>query len=180
MYKKPARKFSTTRHFAALLLVTGGAFALVLPASAGTTYGIYDARTLAMGGASVASAVNDNAQFYNAALLAFNEEIEERTQDSRFLFPLLIGQISESVVTLEQLSRDDSSGVLSQSVRDFNEAPNAETARRVVDASGNLDGQLADLENEDLFADVYLGVSVSEPGDLRGAGFFMGTRLLAG
>ncbi|MGB5581282.1 MAG: conjugal transfer protein TraF, partial [Woeseia sp.] len=76
--------------------------------------------------------------------------------------------------------RDDSSGVLSQSVRDFNEAPNAETARRVVDASGNLDGQLADLENEDLFADVYLGVSVSEPGDLRGAGFFMGTRLLAG
>lgn len=150
------------------------------PATAGTSYGIYDARTLAMGGAAVASAVNDNAQFYNAALLAFNEEIEERTEDSRFLFPLIITQIAESIITLEELSQNDTSGKLSRAVQDYNMTPNAQNAQAVVDASNDLDGAFADLENEDLFADVYLGVAVSEPGDLRGAGFFMGTRLLAG
>ena len=154
--------------------------ALSAPATAGTAFGIYDARTLAMGGASVASANNDNAQFYNAALLAFNEEIEERTQDSRFLFPLLIPQAAESAITIEELSQDDPTGAMTRAVNDFNAISDATTAQAVVDVASNLDTALAELDGEDLFADGYFGLAISEPGKFQGAGFFMGARLLAG
>ena len=150
------------------------------PVSAGASFGIYDARTLAMGGASVASANNDNAQFYNSALLAFNEEVEEKTRDSRFLFPLLIPQVSESAITIEELSQDDPSGSISRAVRDFNATPDAANALLVVDAIELLDDALADLEDEDIFSDIYVGLAVSEPGRLQGAGFFFGSRVLAG
>jgi hypothetical protein len=148
--------------------------------SAGTSFGIYDARTLAMGGASVASANNDNAQFYNSALLAFNEEVEEKTRDSRFLFPMLVPQISESAFTIEELAQDDPTGTISRAVRDFNAAPDAANALLVVDAMALLDDALADLEDEDIFSDIYVGLAVSEPGKLQGAGFFFGARVLAG
>ena len=148
--------------------------------SAGTAFGIYDARTLAMGGASVASANNDNAQFYNAALLAFNEEVEEETRDSRFLFPLLIPQVSESAITIEDLAQDDPTGTISRAVRDFNAAPDAVNAQLVIDATSMFDDALADLEGEDIFSDIYFGLAVSEPGMLQGAGFFFGARVLAG
>lgn len=133
-----------------------------------------------MGGASVASANNDNAQFYNAALLAFNEEIEERTQDSRFLFPLIIPQVAESALSIEDLAQDDPIGAMTRAVSDYNATPDALTAQAVVDVASNLDAALADIDGEDLFADIYFGLALSEPGKFQGAGFFMGTRLLAG
>ena len=133
-----------------------------------------------MGGASVASASNDNAQFYNSALLAFNEEAEEKTRDSRFLFPLLVPQISESVLTIEEISQDDFGGEISRAVRDFNTMPDSAGAQRIVDASADLDRALEDLAGEDLHSDIYFGMAVSEPGKLEGAGFFFGARLLAG
>ncbi|MGB5344589.1 MAG: conjugal transfer protein TraF, partial [Woeseia sp.] len=112
--------------------------------------------------------------------LAFNEEIEEKTQDARFLFPVLIAQFAETVVDLEQLSQNDTPGALSRAIDDFNAAPGATTAQSVVDASNDLDSALAGLADEDVFADVFFGTSVSEPGKLGGAGFFMGLRLIAG
>ena len=153
---------------------------LYSPAIAGTTFGIYDARTLAMGGASVASANNSNAQFYNAALLAFNEEIEEKTQDSRFLFPLLIPRVSESAITLEDLSQDDPIQAMTRAVSNFNIEPDEMGAQVVVDVAANLDAALAELDGEDLTSDIYFGLAVSEPGKFQGAGFFLGTRLLVG
>jgi len=133
-----------------------------------------------MGGASVASANNDNAQFYNAALLAFNEEVEEKTQDSRFLFPLLIPQVAESALTIEELSQDDPIGAMTRAVSAFNAQSDAMAAQAVIDVASNLDAALADIDGEDLFADIYFGLAISEPGKFQGAGFFMGTRLLAG
>ena len=133
-----------------------------------------------MGGASVASAVNDNAQFYNSALLAFNEEIEERTEDSRFLFPLLVSQASESAISLEELARDDAAGAISRAVSAFNATPDALNAQAIVDASAGLDAALAGLDGEDLSADIFVGMSVSEPGRYQGAGFFFGARVLGG
>ena len=153
---------------------------LTSPALAGTTYGIYDARTLAMGGVSVASANNDNGQFYNAALLAFNDDIEERTTDSRIWFPLLVPQFSESVIEIEEISQDDPAGSISRAIQGFNALPNAETALTVVDATSNLDDSLDKLADEDLHADFYVGMGLTEPGKFQGAGFFMGARLLAG
>lgn len=147
---------------------------------AGTGFGIHDARTLAMGGTSVASADNSNAQFYNAALLAFNEEIEERTRDARFLFPVVVPQLSESAISLEELARYETADALTDAVDAFNATPGAPAARGVVDAAADLDAALSRLDDTDLLADVYIGLAVSEPSKFEGGGFFLGTRLLAG
>jgi len=177
----PDRSTSRSAKRALLLTLAGCcAVAATSPTRAGTAFGIYDARTLAMGGASVASANNDNAQFYNAALLAFNEEVEEKTQDSRFLFPLLIPQVAESALTIEELSQDDPIGAMTRAVSAFNAQSDAMAAQAVNDVASNLDAALADIDGEDLFADIYFGLAISEPGKFQGAGFFMGTRLLAG
>ena len=180
MANSRGRTGRASRRLTLIVLIACYIFVPSLPVSANTSFGIYDARTLAMGGVSVASTNNDNAQFYNAALLAFNDEIEERTRDSRFLFPLLIPQVAESAINVETLLQDDLSAALSRAVRDFNATPGTQSAQTVVDISANLDGALAELEGEDLFADIYLGFAVSEPGKFQGAGFFMGTRLLVG
>ena len=149
-------------------------------AEAGTKYGIYDARTLAMGGASVASAVNDNALFYNAALLAFNEDIEENTRDSRILLPIIAPQLSESAFDVEDVSSRDLPDDIGRAVDAFNANPDATTAQAVVDAAAELDVLARDLQGEDLFGDVYVGLAISEPGRHQGAGFFLGTRVLGG
>ena len=150
------------------------------PVHAGHSYGIYDARTMAMGSVSVASANNDNGQFYNAALLAFNEEIEERTQDGRIMLPILVPELSDSAIDLEEISRDDVPLSVSDSVAAFNATMNVDTAQAVVATTGNLDAYLSDLDEEDLLADVYFGMGLTEPGKFQGAGFFLGGRLLGG
>ena len=170
----------TTLRRTFIVLATCYISILSSPALAGTTYGIFDARTLAMGGVSVASANNDSAQFYNAALLAFNEEIEERTEDSRFLFPLLIPQVAKSIITIEELAQDDPAGAITRAVNDFNATPDALNAQAVLEVTAGLDASLAELDDDDLFADIYFGMAISEPGKLQGAGFFLGTRILAG
>lgn len=171
---------SIWRHHLLLTLLVSHQLLVSLPAVAGTTFGIYDARTLAMGSSAVASANNGNAQFYNPALLAFNTEIEERTQDSRFYLPLLIPQLSESAITIEDLSRDDPGQSISRAIADFNANPDAVSAQSVVNATSSLDASLADLDGEDLFADAYIGMGGGEAGLFKGAGFFFGARGLAG
>ncbi len=167
-------------HVTAAAIAACCLIATASPVQAGNSYGIYDARTMAMGSVSVASANNDNAQFYNAALLAFNEEIEERTQDGRILFPLIAPELSESAIDLEEISSDDVPRSVSDSVAAFNAAMNAETARAVVDTTSTLDAYLVGLDGEDLRADVYFGMGLTEPGKFQGAGFFLGGRVLGG
>jgi len=148
-------------------------------ASASTTYGVFDARTMAMGGVAVASANNDNAHFYNSALLAFNEEIEERTEDSRIWFPMLSPQFARAVIDAENIYSDDLHGALTRSVAAFNDTPDQTTARNVANTSADLRGALQSISDEELFVDAYAGVSLTEPGKFVGAGFFLGGRVLA-
>lgn len=149
-------------------------------AFAGTTFGIYDARTLAMGGAAAASASNDNAQFYNAALLAFNDEIEERTRDSRFLLPIFAPQLSKSAFDIERVSSDALAPDLTDAVGAYNAAPGFETAGGAAAAASSLRRVMRELDGEELFGDIYAGIAVSEPGKFHGAGFFLGARFVAG
>lgn len=165
------------RHAVRALLL---ACLLCSAAEAGTPFGIFDARTLAMGGTAAASANTDNAQFYNPALLAFNEEIEERTRDSRFLLPILAPQLSKSAFDAEEIVSDDLGEDLSRAIDAFNAAPNAGTAGDAAAAAGSLRRAAARLDDEDLFGDIYVGMALSEPGKFQGAGFFLGARFIAG
>jgi len=149
-----------------------------VPAYAGVGYGVYDARTLGMGGTSVASASNANALFYNASLLAYNEEIEERTRDSRVLLPIIAPQLSRSTLNIERIASDALPADLGDAVAAFNDEANELTAQAVVDASLRLENRVRPLADEDVFGDVYLGLAISEPGKRQGAGFFLGLRAL--
>jgi len=133
-----------------------------------------------MGGTSVASANNDNAQFYNSALLAFNHEIEERTQDSRFWFPLLVPQVSDSAITAEHLLQKFDRSSISNAVQVFNDTQDMQSAQDLARTFSRLDSYLRQLADEDLTSDVYIGTAVSEPGRFQGAGFFFGARVLGG
>ena len=64
-------------------------------------------------------------------------------------------------------------------VSGLNPSP-SDTAQAVVDSSEALDSYLSDLDGEDLRADVYFGMGLTEPGKFQGAGFFLGGRLLGG
>ena len=151
-----------------------------IAASAAVQYGIYEARGMAMGGATVAAGTNDNAIFYNPALLAFYDEIEENTHDSRFLFPLLVPQLTDSVADLNAIASSDPDEVFDLLVSNFNADPSAVNAQAVAAHSADLEGRLAQLANQSLLADYYAGLAIIQPSRKEGGGFFIGTRLVAG
>lgn len=162
-----------------VVLTASLTFVASSPSQAGTSFGVYDARTLAMGSVAVASANNDNAQFYNSALLAFNDQFEEKTRDARFLFPIIVPQLAESTISIGRLAFDDPAESISLAVDNFNAMPDTQSAQRVINVTSQLDAALADIDDEDVFADIYVGLAVSEPGKFQGAGFFLGRRVIA-
>lgn len=143
-------------------------------------FGIFDARTLSMGGASVAAHRSKHALFYNPALLAFNDEFEEKNLEGRVHFPSLIGQVSESLIDIEQLNSDNLDGRLSQAIADFNTAGTPETASAAAAASSNLRDTVLGLAGDDLLADGFFGFAVAEPSRLEGGGVFVGVRVVGG
>ena len=174
------RRSQGWRRYPRHLAVAVAAALFASRAFGGVAFGIYDARTLAMGGAAVASASNDNAYFYNAALLAFNDEIEERTRDSRVLLPILTPQLSRSAFDVEDIASEDLGADLSGAIDAYNNAPGSDAATDAASAATALRRAVAELDGDDLFGDIYVGLAVSEPGKRRGAGFFLGTRFVAG
>ncbi len=141
-------------------------------------FGIFDARTLSMGGASVAAHDSKHALFYNPALLAFNDEFEEKNLEGRIHFPSIIGQVSQSLIDIEQLNSDNLDGQVTQTIADFNAAGTPATAGAVAAAATDLRGTLLDLGGEDLLADGFFGFAVAEPSRLEGGGVFIGVRVI--
>ena len=161
-------------------LTTGFTALLWCSAAVAAGFGIFDARSLSMGGASVAVLPNDHAAFYNPALLAFNDEFEERNRDGRFHFPLLVAQISDSLIDIEDLNNDNLDANLSNSIAQFNADPNVVTARLALAASSDLRSVYESLAGDDVLADGYVGLAVSEPSRLEGGGVFVGLRIVGG
>lgn len=150
-----------------------------LPMSAlAVNYGIYDARGLAMGGATVATASWHSAQYYNAALLAFHDEREEDTRHGRVVFPNVVIQADNVVEDVVNAANDDLDQRLGGAVSTFNAAPSAATAAQTADLARELDSLLDDLANEDVNMDAVVSFSVSEPSLLEGGAFYFGVRTL--
>ncbi len=145
-----------------------------------TEFGIYDARGLAMAGASVASGDNTNALFYNPALLAFYEEFEEDTQDARFLFPVIAPQLSEASGALLETTSDDLDLALTGAIQLFNTDGSTQSAAQVASISASLAEALDGIGNQDLYTDVFVGLALSEPSKRQGGGFYLGSRIVGG
>lgn len=150
------------------------------PSYGAMTYGIFEARGMAMGGATVAAGDNNNALFYNAALLAFYSEHEENTQDSRFLFPLIVPQLSDSMIDVEGFTDGDPDEALTGVIDQFNADPSAANAEAVVAVTRGTENDLSRLAGRDLTADVYVGIAGIQPSKRQGGGFFLGARIIGG
>ena len=143
-------------------------------------FGVFDARTLSMGGTAVAGHNNKHALLYNPALLAFNNEFEEKNLEGRVHFPMFVGQVSQSLIDLEEFNRDDLDGALSQAATNFNAQRTPEAAGVAAMAASDMRNTLQDIRGEDLLADGFFGFAVAEPSRLEGGGVFMGVRVIGG
>ncbi|HSC66892.1 MAG TPA: conjugal transfer protein TraF, partial [Cellvibrio sp.] len=102
------------------------------------SYGVYDSRALAMGGAATAVGNHAQAAFYNPALLAFHEEEEEAGRDGRVYLPSIIVQVSEATESAVDAADDELDVQLSAAVDAFNSAPTTTSAGLVADSATEL------------------------------------------
>jgi len=144
------------------------------------SYGVYDARALAMGGAATAIGNHAQAAFYNPALLAFHDKEEEEGRDGRVYLPSLVVQVSDATETAVDAIDDDMDTQLSSAVDAFNAAPTAASAGLIADSADELRDTLDDIANKDLNIDGYIGFNISEPSKREGGAFYFGTRLVGG
>lgn len=142
------------------------------------SYGIFDARGLALGGTGVAIGNADTGHFYNPALTAFHEGSEDRTRDGSQSFHVVLASLSDGARTAADAIADDLEGQLSDAIDNLNTVPTPESARAGIVAAQELNDAMRDLDNKDINADGYLGYGISLPGDLEGGAFFIGTRFI--
>lgn len=150
-----------------------------VPASA-VSYGIFDARGLAMGGTAVAAGNTSQAQFYNPALLSFHDKDEDDSRDGRISFPNIVVQLSDTVEQTLDAADDELDEQLRTAVNNFNGLRTAENAGAVAGVSRDLRDLLDQLGNQDLSVDAFVGFSVSEPSKREGGAFYVGVRALGG
>lgn len=143
------------------------------------SFGVFDARTLGLGNTSVAMADLGTGHLYNPALTALHRGDEDDTQDGRHSIPATI-RYSDAAETAVQILQDDLEGSLSRAIDNFNLNPGAETALAGEQAAQDLKTAMIDIrDGGDIWSDIYLGYSVSEPGDREGGAFFIGSRVVA-
>jgi len=148
------------------------------PFAWGSAYGIYDTRTLSLGGTAVALGDFNTGHFYNPALTAFHDGHEDRTQDGLHSFQLLISNLSKGARTAAEAVDDDLEGELSNAIDNLNDVPTPEAARAGINAARNLENAMRDLRGENVDVAAQTGYSISLPADREGGVFFIGTRLI--
>ena len=147
------------------------------PLCHGVSFGVYDARTQGMAGTSVALADLGTAHLYNPALTALHRGDEDHTQDGRHTLPFA-GRLSSAAEAAFRALEDDLEGQLSNAIDNFNLNPGAETALVGEGAALNLKTAMLDVQEGDIYGDMYVGYSISEPGHKEGGAFFIGSRIV--
>jgi hypothetical protein len=141
-------------------------------------FGIFDPRSMAMGGTGVSSGSSGNAAYFNPALLA-----AARPKD-RFSFEMIVAARAADPNNLaDDIDKLDKSGKnLSDALTQFNQAPTLTLAQQ--NAAGNLatkmDAFRADLitvNNKTLEANLFASpLTVGVPGKDLGWGIYAGAR----
>lgn len=163
-------------HFSRLIITL---LAAHMASAAADSYGVFDARTLALGGTGVALGNIDTGHFYNPALTAFHTGHEDRTRDGSHSVHLVVAALSDGARIAADTIDDDLEGRLSDAIDAINAAPDSPAAARAgISAAQELERAMRDLDGENISADGYLGYSVSLPGDSEGGAFFAGTRMI--
>lgn len=143
------------------------------------SYGTYDARALAMGGAATAVGKPEQAAFYNPALLGLHDKDEDDSRDGRFYFPMLVVQASDSVQTAADAYNDNLDEQLSNAVATYNQGQVQAAAAEVSLVANDLRTAINDIANQDINLDGFVGISVSEPSLFEGGALYIGARFIA-
>ena len=140
-------------------------------------FGIYDARTLAMGGAAVAAGNAAHAHNYNPALLAFEYGDEDETSNGRIVYPTALAIVSDAGEATVDIVEDDLDQRITDAVNAFNAAPTDTAASQgLLDALQDFDQAIEDINEQPIELEAYVGFSVSEPADREGGSFYFGVR----
>lgn len=145
----------------------------------GGGYGVYDTRTLSLGGTGVALGDINSGHFYNPALTAFHDGHEDRTRDGLHSFQVVVANLSEGADTAIDALDDDLEDRLSAAIDTLNNVPTPETARLGIAAARDLESVMRDLKDEIVDGEASVNYSISLPADREGGAFFIGTRLVA-
>lgn len=141
------------------------------------TFGLYEARGLAMGGAMVAQAGLEQAAWYNPALLAFHDRDEDVGQDGRMSLSL-VAQSEGPLDSVLDFYDEELDIQVTDSVDAYNASPGAESAQGVLDAVNRLDEVAADLTDRPVEIDGHLGWSLTVPGKRQGGALILGARVV--
>jgi len=172
--QKSALGRSSISQFVAVVLLG----LVVAEPAAAVSYGIFDSRGLAMGGATVAASKYHSAQYYNPALLALHDTHESKSRDARFVFPDLVLQYSNNLEEVADVVEADIDTTIENAVVAFNVDASVANATAIANGARELRDALGDLGNQDYVVDGFIGMSVSEPSKFQGGGFFFGVRTL--
>ncbi len=144
-------------------------------------YGIYDARTLALGGAGVAMGNTEQGFYYNPALMAFNDTSKNKGHNSRFFFPVLTAEASDGAREGAKIYDRHLDEKLTTAIKAFNDSDFSQaSAIKAVTASKDIQHAIDTLSGGNLTADAYAGLAIAIPSDSQGGSFFMGSRLVGG
>lgn len=143
-------------------------------------FGIFEAKGLSQGGATIALGSTDQAHFYNPALLSLHDGIEEKTKDGRVSFPVFSGQVSLVLDDLIDINDNEIDQALVDAIDLFNDALTPLTAGNAQLASQDLLDAVDLVNDENVSVDSFFGFSVSEPSDRQGGAFYLGLRAIGG
>jgi hypothetical protein len=142
-------------------------------------FGVYDPRSIAMGGAGVASADSANAVFFNPSLLAQYKTRKHRARNSHFVFPVASFSASRLLEDINDFDKDDPEQALSDSITAYNANPSQTTATDVASATKDLQRGLSTFAGESVFFNAFLGLTIGI-GDKREGGAFVFSRRAIG
>jgi len=142
-------------------------------------FGTYDPRSVAMGGAGVASGNSANAVFFNPSLLAQYTSRKHRARNSHYVFPVASLSVSKITEDIVDLADNNPEQALSDSIASYNADPTQTTAEGVLAASRNLQNDLEPIANETAFFDGIVGMVIGI-GDRREGGAFVISRRFVG
>ena len=141
-----------------LVLLCGLVYAfLSVPASA-VSFGTFDPRSLAMGGAGVASGTSANAAYYNPALLSMYKTRKEIGRNSRFIFPTVTGRVADSLYDNRDIEDENLEQDLTTAIEDFNENMNSQNAQGVLNAATDLSNRLDEVVEGPVHVDANIGI----------------------
>ena len=154
-----------------LLLISSESFAL--------PFGIYDPRSLAMGGTGVAVSTSINAVHYNPSLLAHYNQYKEKTGKQAFSFPVITGRASKSVMDLSDINDQNYDTTISSSINTYNASPTVANADLALTNIQNLQTDLSGVSNKLILADINASLVIGIPSKKAGGAFYITQRAVA-